>query len=73
MQPFRLIFKYARRYTLQLTITMIAMLLLVGVQLLVPWIIKTLIEHVTSGQATQTAQLVTTLSLLGLGIFVHIE
>jgi ATP-binding cassette subfamily B protein/subfamily B ATP-binding cassette protein MsbA len=70
MQPFRLIFKYARRYTLQLTITMIAMLLLVGVQLMVPWIIKTLIEHVTSGQATQTAQLVTTLSLLGLGIFI---
>ncbi len=70
MQPFRLIFKYTRRYKLQLAITMISMLLLVGVQLLVPWIIKTLIEQVTAGQGTQIARLITTLSLLGLGIFI---
>ena len=44
MKPLQLVFRYTRNYTWQLAITVISMLLLVGVQLTLPWIVKTLIE-----------------------------
>lgn len=47
MKAFTLIFRFARNYTLQLAITVISMVLLVGVQLLVPWVIRSLIATVT--------------------------
>ena len=47
MKPFQLVLRYTRHYTWQLAITVISMLLLVGVQLTLPWIIKTLIDVVT--------------------------
>ncbi|MCL4560956.1 MAG: ABC transporter ATP-binding protein/permease [Chloroflexi bacterium] len=47
MKPFQLIFTYARKYTRTLIIAILSMLLLVGVQLLIPWIIKTLIADLT--------------------------
>lgn len=47
MKAFTLIFRFARNYTLQLAITVISMVLLVGVQLLVPWVIRSLIAAVT--------------------------
>ena len=47
MKPFQLVLRYTRHYTWQLVITVISMLLLVGVQLTLPWIIKTLIDVVT--------------------------
>ncbi len=47
MKPFRLVFHYAQKYTLVLSVTVISMLLLVGAQLLIPWIIKLLIAVVT--------------------------
>jgi ATP-binding cassette subfamily B protein len=48
MKPFRLIFNYARRYSLSLVVTAISMLILVGIQLLIPWIVKLLISEVTA-------------------------
>lgn len=48
MKPFKIVFFYARKYTGTLSITILSMLLLVGVQLFIPWIIKTLIAQVTT-------------------------
>jgi len=47
MKAFRLVFHFARHYTRELVITVVSMVLLVGVQLLIPWIIKSLIGAVT--------------------------
>lgn len=47
-KPFRIIFAYARNYWLTLTVAAVSMLLLVGVQLLVPWVIRLLINAVTT-------------------------
>jgi ATP-binding cassette, subfamily B, bacterial len=51
MKSFRIVFTYARRYTTALGITILTMLLLVGAQLLIPWIIKLLIAAVTDNVA----------------------
>jgi ATP-binding cassette subfamily B protein len=71
MKPLRLIFRYTQKYKLQLVVTVISMLLLVGIQLLIPWIIKTLIDDVTySDGGPQSLELITTLTLAVLGIFI---
>ncbi len=46
-KPFRIILTYARRYWLTLAVAAASMLLLVGVQLLVPWIVRLLVAAVT--------------------------
>jgi ATP-binding cassette subfamily B protein len=51
MKPFQLIFNYARKYSLALVVTTISMLILVGIQLLIPWIVKLLVENVTGPTA----------------------
>ncbi len=48
MKPFQLIFNYARKYTLSLVVTAVSMLVLVGIQLLIPWIVKLLVAEVTA-------------------------
>ncbi len=48
MKPFRLILNYARRYTLSLVLTAFSMLVLVAIQLLIPWIVKLLVTEVTA-------------------------
>ena len=71
MKPFQLIFHYARRYKLTLTITAISMLALVGVQLLIPWIIKTLVAAVTDPIATlDVMDLVRKLTLVALAVYI---
>jgi len=71
MKPFQLIFRYARRYKLTLTITAISMLALVGVQLLIPWIIKTLVAAVTAPTSTLDVMgLVRTLTLAALAVYI---
>jgi len=71
MKPFQLIFRYARRYKLTLTITAISMLALVGVQLLIPWIIKTLVAAVTDPTSTLDVMgLVRTLTLAALAVYI---
>ena len=65
MKPFQLILNYARRYTTSLVITALSMLALVGIQLLIPWIIKLLIARVTDpGTTLANYNYVTTLALI---------
>jgi ATP-binding cassette subfamily B protein/subfamily B ATP-binding cassette protein MsbA len=65
MKPFQLIFNYARRYTLSLVVTAISMLVLVGIQLLIPWIVKLLVANVTAtGASVASMNYVTTLALI---------
>jgi ATP-binding cassette subfamily B protein/subfamily B ATP-binding cassette protein MsbA len=52
MKPFQLIFNYARKYSLSLVVTTVSMLALVGIQLLIPWIVKLLIANVTGPTAS---------------------
>lgn len=71
MKPFRLVFHYTRKYTFELVTTVISMLLLVAVQLVMPWIVKTLIANVTaSTSASASLSLITNLTLAALGIFI---
>jgi len=71
LKPLKLVFSYARRYKLVLVITIISMFLLVGVQLVIPWIIRTLIAAVTAPTITPLSfKLVGILALAVLGVFV---
>jgi ATP-binding cassette subfamily B protein/subfamily B ATP-binding cassette protein MsbA len=70
LKPFQLVFRYARSYTGILILTTLCMLLLVGVQLLVPWIIRLLINTVTAQPpAAGAMDLVTRLTLVVLAVY----
>ncbi|RIK33812.1 MAG: hypothetical protein DCC55_34230 [Chloroflexi bacterium] len=71
MQSIRYLLIYARNYAGSLVITVVSMLLLVGTQLLIPWIIKTMVAAVTDPEAGQISQeLITQLALLALAVYV---
>jgi ATP-binding cassette subfamily B protein len=71
MKPFKLIFHYARNYATALTVTALSMLTLVGVQLLIPWIVKTLVAAVTNPNSTlDVMKLVTQLTIVALVVYV---
>ncbi len=71
MKPFQLIFNYARRYTASLVTTALSMLALVGIQLLIPWIVKLLIARITDpGTTLANYNYVTTLTLIVLVAYV---
>ncbi len=71
VKPFQLIFTYARKYKLVLTIAALSMLALVGVQLIIPWIVKVLIEAITAPGATMDVMsLVTQLAMIALAIYI---
>ena len=55
MKPLQIVYVYIRKYMLPLVVTVISMFLLVGVQLLIPWVIKLLISAVTDQIFTQGA------------------
>jgi len=69
MQPFKFLHIYAKKYTGSLLITIISMLLLVGVQLLIPWIIRTMVGAVTNPDQVFDAALITRLALFALAIY----
>jgi ATP-binding cassette, subfamily B, bacterial len=71
MNPLQIVFMYARRYKVALAVTVVSMILLVGVRLLIPWIIRSMIEMVTAEDAAQImrGQLLR-LALLALGLYV---
>jgi ATP-binding cassette subfamily B protein len=65
MKAFRLVFHFARNYVKELAATVVSMVLLVGVQLLIPWIIKSLIAIVTEQTLTpDTMTRITRLTVL---------
>lgn len=71
MQSLAFLFRYARNYTLVLVVTVISMLLLVAAQLVIPWIIKTMVAEVTDPSGSvMSYESVTNLTLLALGVFV---
>lgn len=70
MKPIQLVSVFARRYIKPLAITTVSMLLLVGVQLLIPWIIRMLIQSVTAPTPGQdTTQFITYLSIIALLVY----
>ncbi len=71
MKPFELIILYARRYIWALVVAAASMLFLVGMQLLLPWIIRALIGLVTdTGLTPASMHEVGRLALLALGVYV---
>jgi len=71
MKPFQLIFNYARRYTLSLVVTAFSMLALVGIQLLIPWIVKLLVANVTAtGASLANMNFITKLTIVVLIAYV---
>jgi ATP-binding cassette, subfamily B, bacterial len=71
MKPFQLIFNYARKYTASLVVTALSMLALVGIQLLIPWVVKLLIARVTDpGTTLANYNYVTTLTLIVLAAYI---
>jgi len=71
MKPLQIVFKYARNYKAALVVTVVSMILLVGVRLLIPWIIKLMITAVTAENASQALQgRLLQLTLLALGLYV---
>ena len=71
MRHFRFLFKYAQRYAGPLALTVVSMVLLVGVQLLGPWIVKTMIATVTNSDAgPETGGSGARLAMLALAVYV---
>jgi ATP-binding cassette subfamily B protein/subfamily B ATP-binding cassette protein MsbA len=61
---------YARNYIGHLTLTVVSMILLVGVQLLAPWVVKLMITAVESRAGLAAMDLITKLALLLLVAYV---
>jgi ATP-binding cassette, subfamily B, bacterial len=71
LKPIQLIFQYARKYRLPLLLTTLSMLLLVGLQLLVPWIVRMLIASITATPPRPDAlAFITRLGVLALMIYI---
>ena len=66
----KLLLRFSKRYAWALTVTVLSMLVLVGAQLLIPWLIRSLIELVTEHQLTpETFNTVSRLTLIALVTF----
>jgi ATP-binding cassette subfamily B protein/subfamily B ATP-binding cassette protein MsbA len=71
MNTLKLVMAYAKNYTTAMAFTVISMVLLVGVQLLTPWIIKTMIATVESQVRSQSAtDVITQLAVLALLVYI---
>ena len=71
MKSLAFVFKFARRYTVPLVLTIISMILLVGAQLLIPWIIRTLINTVTSDNLTmESFSTITRLAVIAFAVYI---
>ena len=67
----KLLLKFAKKYAWALIVTIASMLVLVGAQLLIPWIVRRLIELVTEGQLSpDTMATVKQLTLIALVTFI---
>jgi ATP-binding cassette subfamily B protein/subfamily B ATP-binding cassette protein MsbA len=70
LKSFRFIFRFLRKYSTALVITVLSMLLLVGVQLVGPWLVKQMVAIVSSPGLAQSDMLqITRLALLALGVY----
>ena len=70
MKPIRLVFNYARKYRAALIATICAEILLVGIELLIPLVIRSLLAPFSIGDLTQaTLSLISRLALLILAAY----
>ena len=70
MKSLAFVFTFAKKYTRPLILTVISMLLLVGAQLVIPWIIRILINTVTSDKLSiETLNTIARLALIVLGVY----
>jgi len=70
MKAVRFVLDYAKAHVIALALTVGSMVLLVGVQLLAPWIVKTMIATVTDPNAgAEALEEVSRLALLALGVY----
>jgi len=71
VKSFKFVLRYLKKYRWVLALTIISMLLLVGVQLVAPWIVKTMVDTVTNPASTMgDMALITQLALGALGVYV---
>jgi ATP-binding cassette subfamily B protein/subfamily B ATP-binding cassette protein MsbA len=71
MKSLGFVFKYATRYKGALALTVTSMLLLVGIQLLAPWLVRTMIETVTDPAAgPEAVDTVARLAVVALVIYI---
>jgi len=71
VESLRAILHHVRNYKVPLALTMVSMLTLVGIQLVAPWLIRTMVAAVTDPAAgVQTLSLVARLALLALAVYV---
>ena len=70
MKPLIFVVKYAKKHVWPLIATMVSMLLLVGVQLIAPWIIKTMVGTITdSGIGPEALRTISRLAILALVVY----
>ena len=70
MKPLKFVLQYAKKYASPLVAAMVSMLLLVGVQLLAPWIIKTMVGTITdSGLSPESLRKMSYLAVLALAVY----
>lgn len=73
MKALQIVLRYAKKYKIVLAVAMVSMLLLVGVQLLIPWIIRELVAAVTNPEAaieSESKQFITTLAVIVLVVYI---
>ena len=71
MKTLGFVFKYTKKYTGALIITVVSMLLLVGAQLVAPWLVREMVSVVTNPASGPDAmQTITRLALIALGVYV---
>jgi ATP-binding cassette subfamily B protein len=71
LKSLKFAFRHAQHYLGPLTLTVISMILLVGVQLVAPWLVKTMVATVTDpAPGPDALDLVTRLALLALVIYI---
>ena len=69
-KPMRLVLTYARNYTVPLALAIGSMILLIGAQLIIPWIVRTLVALVTEQPiSSDSLRTVTTMTLIGLAVY----
>ncbi len=71
MRSLQWVFRHVKRYKLALTLAVVSMLALVGIQLVAPWLIRTMVAAVTDpGAGPEALSLVARLALLALGVYI---
>jgi ATP-binding cassette subfamily B protein len=71
MKSIGFVFKHVKKYKRALALTVGSMILLVGIQLLAPWLVRTMIVTVTDSEAgPEAVGIVARLALLALGVYV---